>query len=401
MRAWAGRVADVVGEALAGLGARGVQAVMTGLGVAVGIGTLVATTSIAVTAGNQVVALVDAMAPTQIVAEVGQSRDPAVDVAVDWDQVDQVAAMNGVVAAVGHTEVTSAVRLARMPVAGREHIVSNVRVFAATEQVLAALGVELIEGRPFDRGHAERGDAVVLVSRAAAHALGLRPGTSGSAIFLNDEPLSVTGIFDGRGAVSDLANGIIVPVEVARRHVGSADLEGVIVRVQTGATELVARQLPVALFPIDPSAVQVRHGVLPTRLRGDLARDVNSLVLLVGTLALLVATMGITNTALVTVMERTAEIGLRRALGMSRSRIGTIFLAESALVGGAGAILGASCGIVATVVLAAARDWTPILQPWLPPAAVATGVVVGLLAGAYPAAKAMRVEPVTALVGRR
>jgi putative ABC transport system permease protein len=105
--------------------------------------------------------------------------------------------------------------------------------------------------------------------------------------------------------------------------------------------------------------------------------------------------------SLVEVMERTAEIGLRRALGFTPRDIGTTFLLESGILGAVGGVTGASAGLATIVLVSALRDWTPVLDIWLAPAAVAVGILVGLVAGSYPATKAMRTEPVTALNGAR
>ncbi|HEX4982184.1 MAG TPA: ABC transporter permease [Ilumatobacteraceae bacterium] len=115
-----------------------------------------------------------------------------------------------------------------------------------------------------------------------------------------------------------------------------------------------------------------------------------------GVISLVVGAIGIANVTLVTVMERTGEIGLRRALGARHRHIAGQVLCESAAIGVIGGIVGASAGIV-TVVVSASRDWTPLLDPWLPSAAPPAGALVGLLAGAYPAIRAARMEPVEAL----
>ena len=100
---------------------------------------------------------------------------------------------------------------------------------------------------------------------------------------------------------------------------------------------------------------------------------------------------------LVTVMERTGEIGLRRALGAHRKHIAIQFLCESIAMGLIGGIIGASAGLLFVVAVSAVRHWTPVLDLWLPLVAPLVGAVVGLIAGLYPAIRAARMEPVDAL----
>ncbi|MEZ5229144.1 MAG: ABC transporter permease [Acidimicrobiales bacterium] len=69
---------------------------------------------------------------------------------------------------------------------------------------------------------------------------------------------------------------------------------------------------------------------------------------------------------LVSVLERTGEIGLRRALGATRRHIASQFLAESAALGALAGLFGTSLGILTVVAVAAARRWSPVLDPWLP-----------------------------------
>ena len=103
------------------------------------------------------------------------------------------------------------------------------------------------------------------------------------------------------------------------------------------------------------------------------------------------------NVTLVSVLERTPEIGLRRALGAARRHIASQFLLESTVTGLLGGIIGASLGVLVIVAVSAVRDWTPVLEGWLPFAAVGLGAVIGLVAGTYPALRAAQTEPIAAL----
>jgi macrolide transport system ATP-binding/permease protein len=118
--------------------------------------------------------------------------------------------------------------------------------------------------------------------------------------------------------------------------------------------------------------------------------------LLLGGLSLVVGAIGIANITLVGVMERTGEIGLRRAMGATRSHIAAQFLLESASMGVIGGVLGASLGVIVVVAVSAYQVWTPVLDPAAPLLAPLIGGAIGLLSGTYPAMRAAMLEPVEA-----
>jgi putative ABC transport system permease protein len=169
-----------------------------------------------------------------------------------------------------------------------------------------------------------------------------------------------------------------------------------VVDTDLGAAPVVARQLAVALRPDDPGALTVVPPPDPHTLRDNVQSDLNTLFMLLAAVSLIIGMLGIANTTLVAVLERTGEIGLRRALGARRRHITAQFLTESAAIGTIGGLVGAALGVVTVVAIAVVRDWTPILDLKLLLPAPLGGTAIGLLAGLQPAARAARIPPAEA-----
>lgn len=96
-------------------------------------------------------------------------------------------------------------------------------------------------------------------------------------------------------------------------------------------------------------------------------------------------------------IERVPEIGLRRAIGAQRRSILLQFLSESTLTGAVGGLLGALLGLVVVLAIAVNRAWTPVLPPEVILLAPVGGAGVGVVAGAFPARRAARTDPIAAL----
>ena len=120
-------------------------------------------------------------------------------------------------------------------------------------------------------------------------------------------------------------------------------------------------------------------------------------MLLMGGLALLVGGLGIANVMSISVLQRSAEIGIRRAVGHTRGRIAAQFLCEAAAVGVLGGVIGAGVGAAIVVVGADWQDWVVVLPVAVLGAAAVLSVVVALVAGLIPALKAARLEPLETL----
>ncbi|RVX45603.1 putative ABC transport system permease protein [Nonomuraea polychroma] len=389
-------IRDLAGEALAGLLARPVRTALTTLGTVLGITTLVVTLGVAATAGNQIVGRFDELVATAITVEVPESENVPL---VEWDAIDRLTRLRGVesAAAVAESKDGANVSVRANAIVDPTRVTAQtLTVMAATTGLPEAARGRIVRGRFYDAGHIRRGDRVAVIGDQAAKMLGIGDLDRAPAIFVGGHAYTVIGILGDLRRERNLSTAVIVPPTVGRRF-GLRDVTRVLVNTSLGAAGLIAGQAPDALSPGNGDMLQVIAPPSPTRARDQAQADANALFLILGLVSLVVGAVGIANVTLVTVMERIAEIGLRRSLGAARRHVAAQFLLESTLIGLAGGVIGASLGVVTVVGVSAAKQWTPLLDVRLALAAPVAGAVVGLLAGLYPALRAARMEPVDAL----
>ena len=394
-------IRDLVDEMVSGLLGRPGRLVLTALGTVLGITALVSTLGLAATAGNQIVSRFDELSETRVVVsptdtgfggQAGTSNIP-------WNAETRLTRLHGVVAAGTKSDVDIAGALSKSvpvvdPLGINEHQIS---VVAGSGGLLDAVRGTIRTGRFFDEGHNERRDPVVVLGPAAAQRLNVFQIDIQPAIFIGEQAFVVIGIIDDVAREPDLLNAIVMPDGTAREYFGLAAPAEVHVDAEVGATQVVAGQAAIALAPGNEDSLRVQASQGYTAVRQDVEENVNALFIVLGGVSLLVGGLGIANVTLVSVLERTPEIGLRRALGAARRHIASQFLLESTVTGLLGGIIGASVGVLVIVVVSAVRDWTPVLESWLPFAAVGLGALIGLIAGTYPAVRAAKTEPITAL----
>lgn len=400
------RLLDLLDETLAGVLARPARAVLTTAGTVIGLAALVATLGISRTAGNQIVERFDELRATQVTVRVrstggaspGGAGQGGPGVALPWDVESRLNPLNGVVASGAVADIVNPGSVRTAPVIDPTGAPGRtVPVIAASSGFLDATRGSVSSGRWFDDGHVQRADRVVVIGIDLASDLGITTVERQPGLFIGDEVFTVIGIVDVALRDRGLLGSVVMPSTVAAERFDVNRPERVVIETELGAAALIAGQAATVLNPNAPEALSASAPAEPTRARDDVQRDVDGLFLLLGVISLVVGAIGIANVTLVTVMERTGEIGLRRALGARRRHIAGQVLCESAAMGMVGGIVGASVGIVTVVAVSASREWTPLLDPWLPFAAPPAGALVGLLAGSYPALRAARLEPVEAL----
>lgn len=391
-------VRRLVGEAMAGVSARPARSALTIVGTVLGITSLVATLGVSRTAGNQIVSRFDSAAATEVVVEPAGTGNTQRTSTLPWDAQERSLRLNGVVAA-GTISPVNLRNAKTRSVAGTNSPTADLDIpmFAGSPGLFAAVKSTLRTGRVFDAGHDRRAERVAVLGPGAAEQLRISRVSQQPAIFVGDRVFVVIGILGDVARQPDLLDAVIIPNGTARRDYGLRVPAKVAIDTSQGAAALIASQIARVLDPTDPSRLRPSAAAAPKRVRDEVASDTNSLFLILGAVSLLVGAVGIANVTLVSVMERIGEIGLRRALGAGRRHIAAQFLTESAILGLVGGAIGASLGLLLTVVISAVKQWTPVMDQRLVLAAPSLGAVTGLVAGLYPAMRAASLQPVDAL----
>jgi putative ABC transport system permease protein len=282
----------------------------------------------------------------------------------------------------------------------------TVNLLAASPGATRAMGLSMVAGSALSAYENDTRQHVAVIDTATAATLGISPARlpSHPAVFVGGIAYTVVGIYSSAQRVVTGESAMLIPENTAladygnpQPGVGTQDEAQMIIATRTGAAQAVARQIAAAELPTDPSRLVVTAPPNPQNLQSEVSRDLAGLFLILALISLLIGAVGIANTTLVAVLERTEEIGLRRAVGARPRHIATQFLAESTALGTLGGLIGTCIGVGIVVIFAAAKDWTAILNPAYTLPAPLIGSVVGLLAGAYPALRAARTSPLAAL----
>lgn len=284
----------------------------------------------------------------------------------------------------------------------------GVRISAISEEILEIRTLRVREGRPFSPQEAARGVAVTLLGQSVAETLFPHGDALGKRVRIRGLPFRVVGILEEQGTLlgMTLDNRVLVPHRSAivrllpdRRMAGS-------IAVQT----LDPSDLRLAMAEVE-AALRVARGLRPAEpndfeletSEGSLAFwDQISTALFVAlpglvAVSLVVGGIVIMNIMLMSVMDRTREVGVRMAIGARRRDIVGQFLVEASTLAAVGAVVGVSVGLFLTWMVRTLSPLPASVEPHWIAVGLLLGPLVGIVAGVYPAVHASRMDPVEAL----
>ncbi|GAA2886852.1 ABC transporter permease [Actinoplanes cyaneus] len=371
-----------------GLRARPLRAVLSALGIAIGIAAMVSVVGIGTSSRAALDRALAQLGTNMLTVAPGNTMFGE-DATLPDDalpMIERIGPVTGATA-VGTVAGTPVYRSDRIP-AGET---GGLSLQAAQLDLLTTVGATINHGTWLNAATANY-PAVVLGS-AAARRLGDVP-----SVYIGGRWYRVIGVLDAVPLAPELDGAVLIGWEAAKQYLSfDGHATTIYTRSVESQVENVRAVLAATANPESPDEVNVSkpsEALTPKRAANS---TYNALLLGLGAVALLVGGIGVANTMVISVLERRAEIGLRRSLGATRGNIRVQFVSESLLLsalGGAGGVLG---GFLVTGLYAISRDWPTVVPDWVIGGGLAATVAIGVIAGLYPAIRAARLAPTEAL----
>ena len=274
--------------------------------------------------------------------------------------------------------------------------------------------LKVVEGRFFNEEDNDRSAPVCVLGEAAkVNLLGFDPAV-GKFVKINDTWLQVVGILAAQATadsvegleVSSGNNLVIAPLNTVMRRFEDSnsylkdEIDGMYIRVKTGTDSIETSNIINAILTATHKdagdfAITVPAGLLEQRRRTGFIFNV--VMICIAGISLLVGGIGIMNIMLATVLERTREIGIRRAIGAKQRDIIRQFLTEAVLISIMGGLLEIIFGVTLSQIIASAAGWSTVVTTSSIAVAFGVSCGIGLVFGIYPAMQAARLDPIEAI----
>ncbi|MEZ5649507.1 MAG: ABC transporter permease [Burkholderiaceae bacterium] len=286
-------------------------------------------------------------------------------------------------------------------------------IYGANTDYLSARDWVLDRGRLFTTSEERSAGKVMLVGQTVIDKLFAGGDPLGQTVRVNRVPFTVVGSLRAKGQTpfgSDQDDTIFIPIETAKKRVlgGRAvkgDYVGSITVKAASAADIDAAQHDLTeilrqrhrIRPGQPDDFSVRNIAQILEARAESSRTMGFLLAAVAGVSLLVGGIGIMNIMLVSVTERTREIGLRMAIGARGRDILMQFVIEAVTLSLLGGAIGIALGVGGSQLVARLANWPMIIEPAAIVLAVGSSALIGVFFGYYPARKASRLDPIEAL----
>ncbi|MEV5976574.1 ABC transporter permease [Streptomyces sp. NPDC052114] len=384
--------ADVLRVGGSGLRSRPMRVFLSALGIAIGIAAMVGVVGISTSSTEDLNRRLEALGTNLLTVTPGQSFTGTA-AHLPAESVDMIGNMKDVdsVSAIGKTSA-KVYRNDRTP----KEETGGLTVSAARTDLPKSVGAEIVDGRWLNAANS-RYPTTVLGPKAAEQ-LGVHRAGPDVKVWLGGRWYTVVGLLAPNELVPALDSSALVGWKVAEQELGFDGYPTTIyTRAEESSVNDVQSVLGATANPEVPTEATVSRPSDALAAKEATDDALSGLLLGLGGVALLVGGVGVANTMVISVLERRSEIGLRRSQGATRGQIRTQFLAEALLLSALGGLGGVVLGIAVTGGYASYQGWPSVVPLWAMAGGVGATLVIGGLAGFYPAVRAARLPPTEAL----
>ncbi len=387
------------------------RSILTMLGIIIGVAAVIATVSVGQGANLAVQKQIESLGTNLLMVVPGSTT--AGGVRSGWGGISTLTLQDA--AAIKRdcrsvSEVTYFRRQGVQVVYGNENWYTTAQ--GTTPEFVVVRNWTTSEGSFFTARDDSTANRVVVIGQTVASQLfGEGEDPVGAQIRVLEVPFTVIGVLEPRGQSGygqDQDDVVLMPFNTAVRRVlgakfpgtvdmifASASSQEVVDQAQTEITELLRSRHHIA--PKQEDDFTVRNLADIAKARESAAQVMTALLLSVASISLLVGGIGIMNILLVSVTERTREIGIRMAIGAKSRHILLQFLVEAITLSTAGGVAGAVFGIAGAKAISFVADWPTLLSAPAVAGSILFSGAVGVFFGFYPAQKASRLDPILAL----
>jgi len=383
---------DILRTATVGLRTRKLRSALSALGITIGIASLVAVLGLSDSSRSDLLSQLDRLGTNLLVVQAGQGiglgnaelPDAAPAMVERIGPVEEVSAVGSVDANVYRSDLVPSTRS------------GGISVSAVDLNILDTLEGSVADGRFLDA--ASGSYPTVVLGSIAAERLGITSVANDHLVWLGDQWFAVIGILDPLELAGSLDRSAIVGTTAAEEYLGYQGVAtSLYVRTSPEWVDGVMGVLPATVNPENPDQVEVSRPTDALEARAAAESAFTALFLGLGVVALIVGGVGIANVMVISVLERRSEIGLRRALGATRRHVAIQFLLEALMLALAGGIGGVLLGAGVTAAYSYLRGWDVLIPTIAVSGGLVAALVIGAVAGLYPAMRASRLSPTEAL----
>ena len=391
---------DLVRVAIGGLFARKVRTLLLLLGPMIGVAAIIAAVGLTDSAKGDLKRKVGELGTNLVEASAASSfggQDPTLPA----DAVDRAFTVTTVEKASAIYELSN-LTVAPYKEAKELYETVPIPVVASDDQLPDVLEVPLVSGRWLNDFDDQNETRAAVIGVGLAREFDYLPGEI-RLIELNGLRYTVVGVLDEVELEPGFDNAVFISFRSATDDFLDLGIDEpfepnkLYIRSEEGREQITADALRTAINLGGPKEVTTDIKSEALQLAAQSDRQLQLIVVSMGLLAIVVGGLGIANVMSISVIQRSSEIGIRRALGHTRGIIATQFLLEAVVVGFLGGILGVGLGVAAIGVGVAVAGWVFVLASWLPPAGIVLAIAISVLAGLYPAIRAARLEPLETL----